>query len=247
MPEAGRRLWTRRSLTRRFCAIGLACAAALLALAACGSSEADQRKAFVDFLQTRVLDRKGSRVPQLTETEKTAMGDYAAHYAVITGFHGQMNASVGPGIVRVLAAGNITSIGQAIARKDDIVTARQTIVDLRRTLDTAFGDAEKARASLKQPADLKLVYDNAFDKVVTRPTNVFREIWPDVNAAFDDILRFVDFLTANRDRIKINGPIVDVGDPKLLAQINAQVSGLHKHASAIQNAQRKMREVMFGG
>jgi hypothetical protein len=219
---------------------------ALLALTACGNSEADQRKAFTEFLQTRILDRKGARVPQLTEENKKAFGDYAAHYAIITGFHDQMNASVGPGISKVLAAGSMTSIGQVVSRKDDIVTARQTLVSLRTTLDTALADAEKAHAALKQPADLKIVYDKAFDKVVTAPTNAFRDIWPAVDSTFEDIIKFADFLSANSGKIKLNGPIAEVSDPKLLAQVNAQVAAMQKHSGDIQHAQRKLREVMYG-
>lgn len=232
-------------LTRRLWISGTLCVA-LLALTACGNSEADQRKAFIDFLQTRILDRKGARVPQLTEENKTAFGDYAQHYAVITGFHEKMNASVGPGISKVLAAGGISSIGQVISRRDDIVTARQTLGNLRQTLDTAMSDAEKARAALKQPADLKVIYDKAFEKVVTLPANAFRDIWPAVESTFDDILKFADFLTANQGKIKLNGPIAEVADPKLLAQVNAQVAAMQKHQGDIQQAQRKLREVMFG-
>lgn len=232
-------------ITRRLWISGTLCAA-LLVLAACGNSEADQRKAFIDFLQTRVLDRKGARVPQLTEENKTAFGDYAQHYAVITGFHAKMNASVGPGISKVLAAGGITSIGQVISRRDDIATARKTLVDLRRGLDTAAADADKARAALKQPADLKLIYDKAFDKIVTQPATVFRDLFPAVDAAFDAALKFADFLTANQSKIKISGATAEVADPKLLAQLNGMISGLQKHTGGIQQAQRKIREVMYG-
>ncbi|MDF2118175.1 DUF3053 domain-containing protein [Roseiarcaceae bacterium H3SJ34-1] len=229
-------------MTRRLWISGALC----MALTACGNSEADQRKAFSEFLQTRILDRKGARVPQLTEENKTAFGDYAQHYAVITGFHDKMNASVGPGISKVLAAGGITSVGQVISRRDDIATARQTLVNLRQTLDTATSDAEKAHAALKQPADLKLIYDKAFGKVVTQPANAFRDIWPVVESTFDDVIKFADFLAANQAKIKISGVTAEVADPKLLAQLNAQVSGLQKHQSEIQQAQRKLREVMYG-
>ena len=64
-------------------------------LAACGDKEPEQRAAFTQFLQTRIIDKPGVRVPQLTAEEKS-FGDYAAHYAVITDFNSGMDASVKP-------------------------------------------------------------------------------------------------------------------------------------------------------
>ena len=43
------------------------------------NKEAEQRKAFTAFLQTRVLDKPGLRVPMPTEEEKASFGDYAKH------------------------------------------------------------------------------------------------------------------------------------------------------------------------
>ncbi|HWT30478.1 MAG TPA: DUF3053 family protein, partial [Propylenella sp.] len=55
---------------------------AALALAGCGASDAEQKAAFSEFLQTRVLDKTGIHVPQLTDEERESFGQYAEHYAI---------------------------------------------------------------------------------------------------------------------------------------------------------------------
>ena len=56
-----------KSLFRPIFALALALP---LLLAACGDKEPEQRAAFTQFLQTRIIDKPGVRVPQLTAEEK---------------------------------------------------------------------------------------------------------------------------------------------------------------------------------
>ena len=53
-----------KTLFRPFLLLALALP---LVLAACGSKEPEQRAAFTQFLQTRIVDKPGVRVPKLTE------------------------------------------------------------------------------------------------------------------------------------------------------------------------------------
>src|SRR3954466_16238353 len=57
-----------------------------LLTAACGDNEPEQRKAFITFLQTRIVDKPGVHVPKLTDDELGRFGPYAAHYNVIRDF-----------------------------------------------------------------------------------------------------------------------------------------------------------------
>ena len=65
----------------------MAAAVALFALsftlAACGHDEVAQRKAFMEFLQTRIIDKPGIGVPQPTDDAARSFGVYAKHCAVI--------------------------------------------------------------------------------------------------------------------------------------------------------------------
>src|SRR5437870_3032688 len=91
--------------------LSLLCAFAIaVALAGCGDKEATQRAAFITFLQTRVLDRPGVRVPQPTEEQKKTFGEYAQHYAVITEFNEGMNQSVSKPMNDIMTRGALRSI-----------------------------------------------------------------------------------------------------------------------------------------
>lgn len=62
---------------------------AWMGLAGC-SSEQGERKAFIEFLQTRIVDQPGLRVPKLTADEEKSLGQYSAQYAVIGDFNDRM-------------------------------------------------------------------------------------------------------------------------------------------------------------
>ena len=65
----------------------LAALVAGFGLAACGDSEPTQRKAFMDFLQTRIIDKPGRHVPMRSAEETKSFGDYAKQYEIILGFY----------------------------------------------------------------------------------------------------------------------------------------------------------------
>ncbi|WP_049058035.1 DUF3053 family protein, partial [Achromobacter xylosoxidans] len=73
----------------RICLAGLA-AASMLALAACGNREPQERAAFIELLQSRIAS--GSLVPvgALGEAEKDAVGRYDDAYEVIVDFQSAM-------------------------------------------------------------------------------------------------------------------------------------------------------------
>lgn len=163
-----------KSLFRPFLLLALALP---LVLAACGSKEPEQRAAFTQFLQTRIVDKPGVRVPKLTEKEKKSFGDYASHYAMISDFNAAMDASVKP-MGNLMQKGAVRSLNDVIARRDDIKTVQAALKDMGEALGNEQAKADAARAQLKQPDDLKAVYDKAYAKTVTVPADTFHEVLP---------------------------------------------------------------------
>ena len=218
-----------------------------LALVACGNKEAEQRKAFISFLQTRVLDKPGLRVPVPTAEEKASFGDYAQHYAVITDFNEGMNKSVSQPMTQILAKGALRSIADLPARRDDLKAAKDGLTGLRTALDQQSARADAAHAQLKQPDDLKQVYDKAYAKTVTTPSATFKEVFPALDTVFDSALAIGDFMEKNKSKIQISGSSVAVTDPTVQAELNKMLQQLNGQSAAINAAQQKMQAVVRGG
>lgn len=229
----------------RFGALGL-CLAFSLMLAACGNKEAEQRTAFIAFLQTRVLDKPGLRVPKPTDEEKASFGDYAQHYAVIADFNEGMNKSVSQPMGEVVAKGALRSIGDLATRRDDLKAAKEGLAGLRTALDQQLSKADAARAQLKQPDDLKQVYDKAYDKTVSAPAATFKEVFPALATTFDGALAVGDYLQKNKSKIQISGSSVTVTDPAVQAELNKMLQDLNSQSAAINAAQRKMQAMVRG-
>lgn len=231
-----------KSLFRPF----LILAAALpLVLAACGNKEPEQRAAFTQFLQTRIVDKPGVRVPQLTEEEKKSFGDYAAQYAVITDFNAGMDTSVKP-LSGIMQKGSMRSLNDIVARRDDLKAVQASLNDMGAALKEQQAKADAARAQLKQPEDLKAVYDKAYEKTVSLPADTFRDVLPQLNATFDSSLKIADYVAAHAAQIDISGPIVKVQDPAVQAELNKLLQDLNAQAKNVQQAQTRMQAVMVG-
>jgi len=216
------------------------------ALAGCGNKEAEQRKAFISFLQTRVIDKPGLRVPTPTAEEKASFGDYAQHYAVITDFNEGMNHSVSQPMTQIMAKGALRSIADLSSRRDDLKAAKDGMGGLRTALDQQTAKADAAHAQLKQPDDLKQVYDKAYDKTVTAPASTFKEVFPALDSVFDSALAIGDFLEKNKSKIQISGSSVSVTDPAVQAELNKMLQQLNSQSAAINAAQRKLQSMVRG-
>jgi hypothetical protein len=231
-----------KSLFRPF----LVLAAALpLMLAACGNKEPEQRAAFTQFLQTRIVDKPGVRVPLLTDVEKKSFGDYAAQYAVITDFNAGMDASVKP-LSGIMQKGSMRSLNDIVTRRDDLKAVQASLNEMGVALKEQQAKADAARAQLKQPEDLKAVYDKAYEKTVSLPADTFRDVLPQLNATFDSSLKIADYVAAHAAQIDISGPIVKVQDPAVQTELNKLLQDLNAQAKNVQQAQTRMQAVMVG-
>lgn len=216
-----------------------------LVLAACGDKEPEQRAAFSQFLQTRIIDKPGVRVPKLTPEETKSFGNYATQYAVITDFNTGMDNSVKP-LNGLIQKGAVHSLNDVIAHRDDFKQIQTGLNDMGTQLTTEQAKADAAHAQLKQPDDLKVVYDKAYEKTVSLPANTFKEILPQINSTFDSSLKIADYVTAHKDKIEINGAIVKVTDPKVQTELNTLLQDLNVQAKNVQQAQTRLQTVMLG-
>ncbi|MBV8449494.1 MAG: DUF3053 family protein [Hyphomicrobiales bacterium] len=231
------------TLTRQFLVVGLLAA---FGLAACGDDEASQRKAFTEFLQTRILDKPGLHVPKPNDEQMKAFGAYAKDYGIILSFNEGMDKNVTSQMEQVFKKGMVRSVAELMTRRADITTAMEGMRALRAAIDAELAKADAAHAALKQPDDVKPVYDKAYERTVTAPASSFKDVFPAVDGAFQAAQNFVSFLDQHHDGIKIEGNSIQTNDPKLNGEINRLINALNQNSQAVLEAQRKLQATIRG-
>jgi hypothetical protein len=224
-----------------------AAALALLALVLAGcNDEPAERKAFIAFLQTRIIDKPGLHVPHLTLEEEKSFGGYAKQYAIIADFNDGLDKSVARPMADAINRGAIRSLDDVVTRRADFVAARDGIARLRGAVDKQLAAADAAHAALKQPDDLKPVFDKAYERDVTIPAKTFADIFPDLSQALTAVIDLGDFIEQHKDKVTINGPTIETTDPALKPQLQALLNALTAKNDAIVKAQEHLRLVMNG-
>jgi hypothetical protein len=220
----------------------------LLAGAAAGcDNEPTQRKAFTAFLQTRIIDKPGLHVPHLTPEEQKSFGDYAKQYAIITDFNDGLDKSVAQPMTEAINRGAIRSLNDVVTRHADFIAARDGIAQLRTAIDKQLATADAAHAALKQPDDLKAVFDKAYARDVTTPAKAFQDVFPDLLQALNAVIDLGDFIDQHKDKVSINGSVLQTTDASLQPQLQALMNAVIAKNEAIAKAQEHLRSVMNGG
>jgi len=228
-------------------ALRLAAVVVLTILAAGCDDEPTQRKAFIAFLQTRIIDKPGLHVPHLTPDEaKSFGGDYAKQYAIITDFNDGLDQSVAKPMQEALQHGAMRSINDVVTRRADFIAFRDGVAQLRATLDKQLADADAAHAALKQPEDLKPVFDQAYARDVTIPAKAFADIFPDLSGALNALAELGEFVDEHKDQVAINGSMLQTSDPVLQAQLTELIAALSAKNDALNRATQRLRAVETG-
>ncbi len=219
---------------------------ATLFLAACSANEGQERAAFISFLQTRVLDKPGIHVPQLTDEERSRLGSYADHYAVITDFNKAMDESVSPKMTAAVRAGSISSLADTMTRRDQLQAAKDGINAMGSALTGALAKADAAHAGLDQPADLKPVYDKAYARLVTEPAAAFKDIVPVMDTVLGEAIDLGRYLEEHRASVRLSGPMIETGDPAVQSAINQRLQSLQAKQQAVRAAQQRLQSIAYG-
>ncbi len=234
---------TARPMTRRLFAT--AAIAALTLLAACGDSEPDQRKAFITFLQARIVDKPGIHVPRPTTEQLNSFGPYAEHYALISGFNDEMDqAMLGPyKIAQTVAPRTIQDVQM---RRNDIQALGEAMTAVSAKMRGTLADIEAKRTTLRQPDDLKPVFAAAYARTVTAPAEAFLATIPPVTDTVQLSLRLADYLDTHRASVKVNGAMIQTSDAKAQAEINQMLDALKAQNQRLNDARRRLQTVVSG-
>ena len=215
-------------------------------LTACWDSEPNQRKAFIAFLQTRIIDKPGLHIPIMSEKDVSDFGPYADHYRILNGFHHQLDANVSKDLQKAAQFGRPKSLEELRSQRALMPLMMETMAKLKAELAKAEADAEAARMALKQPPDLKAVYDKAYERMVTRAAQLFRDLMPTVEAVLPPIGALAAFLDENRANIELRGNQITVKNEAVRAKLAAMIDEVTKLTRAVTEGQRKMQAFASG-
>jgi hypothetical protein len=100
-------------------------------------------------------------------SDEKAFGPYLPHYAIILDFNKDMNVSIQDFKAQMIKFGfgpnpNPRSIEQMAAAPADLTVLKDILEKMEQGLETRLAKANADRAALKQPDDLKAVYDKTF-------------------------------------------------------------------------------------
>jgi len=217
-----------------------------LGLAGCWGEEPAQRKAFIEFLQTRIIDKPGLHIPIMSDQDVANFGPYADQYRIMNGFHHRLNASISVDLTRAMQIGNPRSLEDLVDHRAILPLMKQTMSKMKTEIDAALAEADAAHAALKQPPDLKAVYDAAYDHMVTKPARVFRELIPLMLSGLPAIENLAAFLDAHRNVIEFHGGMPVTRDASLRPQLDALLQAAVKSSELSAEGKQKLRAMAEG-
>lgn len=228
----------------RICLAGLA-AASVLALAACGNREPQERAAFISLLQGRLA--AGTLVPigALDAAEKKAVGRYDDAYDVIVDFQAALAKAAQP-LRPILAAERIQSVDDIVRRREALQAARKTLAESAGAVQDAKARADKARGGLDLAPDLAPVYDGVYDEAVTAPAAEFLGAAAGMDTVARDALGVADFVAANAAGITLEDGQAKVATPSLQEALNLRLQGLNAQSQALEQARAVVSRAAAG-
>ncbi|KQO27316.1 DUF3053 family protein [Acidovorax sp. Leaf78] len=228
---------SRRAALTRLGALSLGAA---LTLNGC-SSEPGERKAFIEFLQTRVLNTQRAAVPQLNEQQRKAFGAYAAHYDIITAFNQEMNEAP---LTRMMnALQNTRTLPQLIAKRTQVNELLAHLPQAQKEVQARLDRANAAKKALTQPDDLRVVYDAAFDKLVTQLAALMLQLLPATQGMLAATMELVTYVEQNPKEVSFVGSNVQATTQASLDKVNVLLKKLETEAAAVAKMETALRKL----
>lgn len=226
-------------VTGKSCSRWFAPLAALLmvvSLSGCFDKEGDQRKAFTDFLQNTVM-RSGERLPTLTTNQKKEFGPFASDYAILYGFSRQVNQAVDNGIKPVVDSVNAIRVPQDyVTQREALRQANGNLGVVGQQVQNAKAQADSARSSLNQADELKKVYDQVYQKVVTQPANALQPLIPAAQTFTQQLVQVGDFIQQQGDKVGFAAGGIQFPTSQQASQYNTLIAPLASQHQAFSQA-----------
>lgn len=225
------------------------CLGMLALLAACGDNEPEQRKAFIDILQKNVLNQKGGRVILLTEDDKKRIGKYEEHFTVLTNaMQSEDKLDMDAQINRVNQLTNELNRSNDAQKRgqilDEIDAAKAEVLT---GIEKMIAELNAKKVALKQPEDLKVVYDQAWEKHFGKPSEIALSILDASDGFMKTVRDLNDFVLANPDKVQYQGADIlildDSVEGELAKLMEAQTVEFNNMQTVLQEAFKMQREM----
>ena len=202
---------------------------------ACGRQEQEQRKAFIDFLETNVMAAGTDRV-WMSEAMRKKVGNYARHFDLIAAYSkelGDINARLAGEKTRIAAHGTIAmdKLGSERARIEQLVAAFSRSMQ---QLVAVQNRADAAKAALGQPEDLRAAFDKAYAKAINGYAAALQDLYAAQKDFYAEAARMGMFFEKHREKIHIKNNTVTIDEQALVTDYNALQQSLREKASKMQ-------------
>ena len=229
---------------------GAMCILFAATLAAWGNSEADQRKAFIAFLQA-INNPPGAHVLVPNANDEKAFGPYLQHYAIILDFNKAMKSPTDDFMAQLIKLGYgpnpvPRTIEQMAAAPADLTAAKDVLDKMEQGIETRLAKATADRAALKQPDDLKAVYDKTFDRLVTAPAVAMENSAKALDTGIDAALALVAYINAHRGKLAVSGMQIQAKDQRTLDELAPLMKAYQDAGERFAGAQRASDRVLSG-
>lgn len=222
-----------RALARGLCGIVVAGL-----LVACVNREPQERAAFIAFLRDHVVVMQGVIAPPLTPELREAIGGYDKHYEVLTVFQASVRGALRTSDEATQTL-SVHTVEELLERRAQWLNLRAEVHRQATDLPRALAQARQARADLMQAAELKTVYDQAFEAAVERPARELEPLWPLLESTLASALDAADFVALRQGEIATKGPLTQVRDPSVRDALNARLAAFNQHADELGQARQR--------
>ena len=195
----------------------LACAL----LSACSPEDkgARQRENFKLILQRNILDKKGIRFPPLTEEQKRNLGPYAGQYILLN--------SLSEDEELLSSFSGLPELQQKLMRAMD-PAEKQVLIDeaaehletIREKLIAAYKKIRRSKRALKQPDDVRGIYEEAYLKVIQAPTDLLVDLIDQSLEAVKAATALNQYMMQHPDAARYQDSTVLIQKPEAEAEID---------------------------
>ncbi len=185
-------------------------------------------------------------MPKLTADEKKSLGEYSDQYAVIGDFNDRMGQAFNAASPAIQTMASLSTPQELMNGQARISEARDALAKVKGQLAGELAQTQAASAKLEQPDDLKPVYQAAFDKTVSKPSELMLKVLEQTDGILAEANKFAVFLESNQASLNFVGSQVEVTNPKLLEALNAHLGALNEKRQKLMALQSELG-AMVGG